>query len=354
MKQSIEIQNMRLISIDDTRNNLLMIEALSERLGIQVWSYLDPLEALEVLRFESFDIVVVDYMMPEMDGLAFIKKFREMDENTPIVMITAAEENSEIQLKALDAGATDFLSKPINGAIFQARISNLLKLKKSMNLVSNKAKLLKNEVKDATEEIRVREREILQIIGKLSEYKDPETNEHVLRVAHYSKIIANAFGLSEKVQDYIFNAAPLHDVGKIGIPDSILLKEGGLTPEEWDLMMTHAELGYRLLKESKSPYLQVGSVIAYSHHERYDGTGYPNKLEGSMIPLYGRILAIADVFDALCSKRPYKDRWTFDDAFNYIVSQSGSQFDPKCVACFVKSRTEIEVIFNSYKEDEHE
>ncbi len=354
MKQSFEVQNMRLISIDDTRNNLLMIEALSERLGVQVWSYLDPLEALEVLRFESFDIVVVDYMMPKVDGLEFIKRFREMDHDTPVVMITAADENIELQLKALDAGATDFLNKPINGAIFQARITNLLKLKKSMNLVSSKAKLLKSEVKDATVEIRAREQEILQIIGKLSEYKDPETNEHVLRVAYYSKVIANAFGLSEKVQDYIFNAAPLHDIGKIGIPDSILLKEGKLTPDEWNLMMTHAELGYRLLKESKSPYLQVGSVIAYSHHEKYDGTGYPNKLEGSMIPLYGRILAIADVFDALCSRRPYKNSWTFDEAFDYIVSQSGTQFDPKCVACFVKSRTEIQEIFNTYKEDKYE
>ncbi len=350
MEQSLSIENMKLISIDDTRNNLLMIEALSERIGLKVWSYVNPVEALEVLRYEAFDIVIVDYMMPEMDGLEFIRRFREKDGQTPVIMITAAEDNDDLQLKALDVGATDFLNKPINGPIFQARISNLLKLKKSMNLIHDRAKLLKYEVDAATREIHEHEQEVLQILGKLSEYNDPETNQHVTRVAHYCRIIAKQFGLSEKVQDYIYNAAPLHDIGKIGIPDSILLKEDHLNPAEWKFMMTHAELGYRLLKDSKSPYLQVGGVIAYSHHEKYDGTGYPNGLEGSMIPLYGRILAIADVFDALSSRRPYKDAWSFDEAFEYILSQSGKHFDPKCVDCFVKGRVEIEKIYDMYRE----
>lgn len=209
---------------------------------------------------------------------------------------------------------------------------------------------MKYEVDAATREIHQHEQEVLQILGKLSEYNDPETNQHVTRVAHYCRIIARQFGLSEKVQDYIYNAAPLHDIGKIGIPDSILLKEDHLNPAEWEFMMTHAELGYRLLKDSKSPYLQVGGVIAYSHHEKYDGTGYPNGLEGSMIPLYGRILAIADVFDALSSRRPYKDAWSFDEAFEYILSQSGKHFDPKCVDCFAKGRVEIEKIYDMYRE----
>lgn len=342
---------MKVISIDDNSNNLLMVEALSAKIELNVTSFTNPLEALNYTKENNYDIIVIDYMMPEMTGIDFIHKFREFDDTTPIIMITAVADDPKVQIKALEAGATDFLAKPINAAIFQARITNLLKLKKSLKLLSTRADLLQLEVEKATKDISNREMEALMTLGKTSEYRDPETNAHVMRVSNYSKMIAKNYGMSEKMQDIIYYASQLHDIGKIGIPDNVLLKPDKLTDDEWNIMKTHSELGADILRQSKSQYLKAGSVIAITHHEKFDGTGYPYGLEGEEIPLFGRIVSIADVFDALCSKRPYKKIWSFEDALQYIKDKSGQQFDPQCVKCFVQDESEIKNIFNQYKDE---
>jgi response regulator RpfG family c-di-GMP phosphodiesterase len=290
------------------------------------------------------------FVMPEMDGITFVKKAREILPDVPVVMITAAKENPSLKLDALSAGATDFLNKPLDLAEFKARVSNLSSLSHSQKLLKNKALHLEEEVKAATTEIMDREYESLRVIGKAAEFKDTETGNHVKRVAHYSRILAEGMGLSKEEQDIIFYAAPLHDIGKIGIEDSVLLKPDRLDATEFARMKLHTSIGATILKGSKSKYLDAGSMVALSHHEKYDGTGYPKGLAGKDIPLYGRIVAVADVFDALLSKRPYKAAWHIDDAVQTILSESGTHFDPEIVDVFSKQLAQIKAISEEFKD----
>jgi len=336
---------MRIISIDDNVNNLLMIEVYGKSLGISVESFQNSKLALERVKTQSYDLVVVDYMMPEIDGLRFIEEFRKRDTNTPIIMITAVGDDDDVHMKALSIGATDFMKKPINGAIFKLRVTNFLQLKKAQILLSDRTKLLEEEVKKATKDILARELESLNVIGKTAEYKDPETGEHINRVSNYSVLLAKGMGLSDTLQDLIFHASPLHDIGKVGIPDYILLKPGPLNEEEWSIMKTHPLIGYEILKRSQSNFLSAGAIIAFTHHEKYDGTGYPKGLKGEDIPLLGRIVALADVFDALTTKRPYKNAWEFNAAVDEIIRLKGTHFDPTIVQLFIEHLDEIRKIY---------
>ncbi len=243
------------------------------------------------------------------------------------------------------------LSKPVNAVIFQARILNLLTNHQNRILLEDRAKLLQQEVEKATKSLVDREHETLQILGKTAEYKDPETASHVARVAKYSKLLAREYGLSQKEQDIIFYAAPFHDLGKVGIEDKILLKPGKLDEDEFKIMKTHAQIGYEILKDSKSEYLQAGAVIALTHHEKWDGSGYPNALTSENIHVFGRIVSIADVFDALTSFRPYKKAWSFEEALKYLDDKSGKDFDPKMVEIFKNKIDEVKEIYNSYLEE---
>ena len=347
----MNVENMKILSVDDNKTNLLIIESYAKILNLQIESYLNPIEALQASFQNEYDLVIVDYMMPEINGLEFIKGFREKNVNTPIIMLTAVGDDMSLQIKALEYGANDFLSKPINAPAFKARIINMLKLRKSQLLLQDKALLLQEEVEAATFRLKESEHETLQMLGKSAEYKDPETNAHTQRVAHYCKLLARAYGLDESLQDIIFYASPFHDLGKIGISDSILLKPGKLDDAEFKIMKEHAKIGYEILKASKSKYLKAGGVIAYNHHEKYDGTGYPNGLKGENIPILGRITAIADVFDALTSTRPYKKAWELEDAFDFLIKEKGTHFDPKLVDLFVENKDEVIAINNKFKEE---
>ena len=227
----------------------------------------------------------------------------------------------------------------------------MLKLRKSQLLLKDKAMLLQEEVNKATFRLKESEHETLQLLGKSAEYKDPETNAHTQRVAYYCKLLARAYGLDENLQDIIFYASPFHDLGKIGIPDNILLKPGKLDDDEFSIMKNHAKIGYEILKGSKSKYLKAGGVIAYNHHEKYDGTGYPNGLKGESIPIFGRITAVADVFDALTSSRPYKKAWSLEEAFDFLIEEKSVHFDPKLVDLFLENKNEVINIHNKFKED---
>ena len=347
----MNVENMKILSIDDNKTNLLIIESYAKILNLEIESFLNPKEALEASFENEYDLVIVDYMMPEINGLEFIQSFRQNNQNTPIIMLTAVGDDMELQIKALEYGANDFLSKPINAPAFKARIINMLKLRKSQLLLQDKALLLQDEVKLATIRLKESEYETLQMLGKTAEFKDPETNAHTQRVAYYCKLLARAYGLDENLQDIIFYASPFHDLGKIGIPDKILLKPGKLDDDEFSIMKNHAKIGYEILKGSKSKYLKAGGVIAYNHHEKYDGTGYPNGLKGENIPIFGRITAIADVFDALTSSRPYKKAWSLEEAFDFLIREKEVHFDPKLVDLFLENKNEVIDIHNKFKED---
>lgn len=341
---------MRVLSIDDNQTNLLIIESYAKILGLNIDSFLEPYKALENTKKEEYDLVIVDYMMPELNGLEFIEAFRKINIDTPIIMLTAVGDDMQLQINALEIGANDFLSKPINAPAFKARIINMLKLRKSQLLIKDKALLLQEEVKKATHRVKESERETLQMLGKISEYRDPETSAHTQRVAHYSKLLAKAYGLDDELQDIIFYASPFHDIGKTGIPDNILLKPSKLTSVEFEIMKKHSSIGYEILKDAKSKYLIAGGVIAFNHHEKYDGTGYPNGLKGESIPIFGRITAVSDVFDALTSNRPYKEAWSFEKAFLFLDQEKGKHFDPNLINLFLENREKIIEIYNQFQE----
>jgi len=341
-------ENILAVSIDDNEQNLMLLEAFADQIDLKIKSFLNPIEALNFLLSNEVDIIFTDYMMPELNGLELIEKFRKINTSTPIIMITAAGESARSD--ALNVGATDFLNKPLNLPDFIVRTKNLLSLRDAQIQLSNRAKQLEEEVRIATLDLIDREHESLVILGKTAEFKDPETAYHIERVSYYSKLLAKKYGLSEEFQEIIYYASPFHDIGKVGIKDKILLKPEKLTDSEYDVMKTHAMIGYEILKDSKSKYLQMGASIAISHHEKFDGNGYPYKLKGTEIPIEGRIVALADVFDALVSQRPYKTAWSFDKAINILQEESGKHFDPELVKLFIENTEEIKNIYNNFKE----
>ena len=346
----MNFKSMKIVSVDDNQNNLFLIEAICSDMGLTVKSFDDSLNALVYCLQNEVDMILVDFMMPNLNGLQFIEEFRKNKKHIPIIMITAVGDDENVHKKAFDLGANDFLNKPVNAVIFQARILNLLTNHQNRILLEDRAKLLQQEVEKATKSLVDREHETLQILGKTAEYKDPETASHVARVAKYSKLLAREYGLSQKEQDIIFYAAPFHDLGKVGIEDKILLKPGKLDEDEFKIMKTHAQIGYEILKDSKSEYLQAGAVIALTHHEKWDGSGYPRGISGENIHIYGRITALADVFDALGSDRVYKEAWSDEKIFNLFKEEKGKHFDPNLIDVFLKNLDEFLEIKDKYKD----
>jgi len=323
--------------VEDTPVNLLIMQSLVKRLGehdCQVFS--DPELGLAWCQDTPPDLVIVDYMMPRLDGLEFIRRCRSTPilQERPILMVTAAAEK-EVRYAALEAGATDFLTKPIDKHEFIPRVRNMLQLRAAMAATAHRADELAIAVKMATAEIHLRERETIMRLARAAEFRDPETGAHILRMAHYSALIAQQLGLPGEAIDMLLSAAPMHDVGKLGTPDHILLKPGRLTAEEMGIMRQHANIGYEILRNSSSPMLQMAAEIALNHHEKFDGSGYPNSKTGQDIPLTGRIVAVADVFDALTSDRPYKPAWELTRAREHLIAGRGSHFDPACVDIFI-------------------
>lgn len=339
----------RIVIIDDQAISRKLLAKLVGTLedGPEVQSFADPVEALESIGRNPPDLVLTDYKMPHLDGVSFIRLLREMPQCTdvPIVVVTCIEDR-EIRYRALEAGATDFLTKPVDHVECRARCRNLLMLRRQQQIIKDRNRWLERRIADATAAIRTRERETLIRLAKAGEYRDEETGNHVLRMARYSRLIADELGLSHDDSRAIEIAAPMHDIGKIGIPDAILLKPGRHTPDEFATMKCHTLIGYDILKESPSKYLQMGATIALGHHEKYDGSGYPYGLAGEDIPLAARIVAVADVFDALTSVRPYKPAWPVQDALGYLRKERGGHFDPSCVDGFFKQFDRVKEVLH--------
>jgi len=344
---------MEVLIVDDNPVNLLLFERLCRRLPDCAPRAVDtPLGALHHCRNGSPDLIVVDYMMPAMDGIEFIEHVRTLPHcaDLPIVMVTA-DQNRAVRQRALEVGATDFLTKPVDGQEFTVRVRNMLALRAAQKRLEQRADLLAEEVARATERVRANEHETLLALARAAEFRDPETGAHVLRMAHFARLVARELGLPAHEQELLLHASPLHDLGKLGTPDNILLKPGRLTPAEFTIMQRHARIGWEILRQHQSPILQAGAQIALSHHERFDGTGYPSGTAGAAIPLYGRVTAVADVFDALTSPRPYKHAWTPDEARAWLVSQSGRHFDPELVARFLGRFDEVLDIRATYADE---
>ncbi len=345
---------MKVAVIDDSQINVTLLQHLVKKLpDCEPVCFTDPVAALAWCLENDPDLVVVDFMMPQMSGSELTKAFRARYPDNPVLMVTA---NHEIELRheALQNGVTDFLTKPLDSAEFLARAKNMLALRKSHKLLANRATLLAEEVRKATDKIVAQERETIFCLAKAAEYRDPETGAHIIRMAHYSRHIARALGLSIEQQELLLEAAPMHDIGKVGTPDLILLKPGKLTPDEFSIMKQHAVIGYEVLNSSSSALLKVAAEIAHTHHEKYDGTGYPRGLKGTDIPLFGRIVAVADVFDALTSERPYKKAWSIEQAAELLRDGMGKHFDPSCVAAFFTDFDNVLAIKNQFVDAEFE
>ena len=343
----------QVLIVDDTEINLILFGALVKKLdNCQAHVFADPREALAWVTDNVPDLIIVDYMMPELDGIEFIRLVRNMPRHklVPILMITANDQK-QIRYSALDIGANDFLPKPIDKVEFLARARNMLSLNEARKHMADQASWLAGEVRKATQEIVQRERETVFRLTKAAEYRDPETGAHILRMSHYSMLIARALGLPEDDQQLLLEAAPMHDIGKVGISDNILLKPGPLTPEEFEVMKQHAIFGYELLAGSSSKLLQAAAEIAKGHHEKFDGSGYPGGISGQDIPIFSRIVAVADVFDALTSERPYKKAWSVEAAVDFLKKGAGTHFDPACVNAFLGAWEQVEVVRNKYQED---
>lgn len=343
----------QVLIIDDTEINLILFAALVKKLGNCVpHTFAQAQDALTWLVENDPDLIIVDYMMPGIDGLEFMRLLREIPgrDAVPVVMITANDQK-QLRYRALDLGASDFLTKPVDKVEFLARTRNMLIVCEARKQLTDRAAWLADEVRKATVEIVSRERETVFRLCKAAEFRDPETGAHILRMAHYSRLIARVLGLPLEEQELLLEAAPMHDIGKVGIADKILLKPGRLDADEFEIMKQHSIYGYELLKGSSSKVLQAGAEIALGHHEKFDGTGYPAGVRGAEIPLFSRIVAVADVFDALTSERPYKQAWTLEAAVDFLLQGSGKHFDPQCVQAFLDAWEDVMDIRNRYREE---
>lgn len=328
--------------VDDTPENIEILGSIL-RPTYEVKAALNGERALKIARTEPRpDMILLDIMMPGMDGYEVCEHLKN-DPSTsdiPVIFITAKDDTADEE-HGFELGAVDYITKPISPSIVMARVKTQLAL-------YDQNRVLSARIQERTEELNQTRLKIIQRLGRAAEYRDNETGYHVIRMSHYARIIAKAYGGNSAWVDRVFNAAPMHDVGKIGVPDHILLKPGKLDADEWETMKKHAEFGAEIIGDDDDALLQTSHTIALTHHEKWDGSGYPNGLKEKEIPLEGRIVAIADVFDALTSERAYKRAWSVDDAVELITDSAGSHFDPDLVSLFQEVLPEILEVKKTY------
>jgi len=344
-------QRNTVLIIDDLFSSRLLlaeiVRQIDGKLNLELFD--TPSRALEFARNNRVDMVLTDFKLPEFDGIELVKQIRGLSHcvDIPIVVITVVDDR-RVRYDALEAGATDFLIKPLDEHETRARCANLLELRRHKIVLTDQARVLQYQVDKSVAEMHERELETLAKLAKAGEFRDKTTGNHLMRMAKYSALIGAHLGLGAETVHVLEVSAPMHDIGKIGIPDSVLIKEGPLTPPEIEIMRTHPRIGYDILKGSPSKYLSMGAIIALGHHEKFDGTGYPNGLHGDDIPIVARIVAVADVFDALVSERPYKHAWPIQEGVDFLRTARGKHFDPKCVDAFLADPGKVEAIFTKF------
>lgn len=354
--------------VDDEILNRKLIEAMLKPQGYEVVSAVDGEDCLAKVGEAMPDLILMDIMMPRLNGFETVSKLKSRPELSiiPIVMVTALQDVND-RVKALEVGADDFLTKPVDRMELRARVRSLLKVKAYNDYMVHYRQRLEDEVARQTITIKTANQKIAEAHAKLrdasletifrltraAEYKDEDTGNHIVSMSRISAFLAKQFGLGDDVVERILYASPMHDIGKIGIPDRVLLKNGPLTDEEWQIMRMHTIFGAQILEGSNIGFLRLGEVIALTHHEKWDGSGYPNGLAGPTIPLAGRLVAVADVFDALMSKRPYKSALPLEQTVTIIKMGSGSHFDPKVVEVFMKNLREVIALWETAHAGQH-
>ena len=333
----------RMLIVDDESANLKLLERLLNSHG---YSNIDLVsDAREVVaHYQAIrpDLILLDINMPYLDGYQVMEQLQALDDPLlpPIVILTAQHDKSYL-LRALSAGARDYVTKPLDANELLMRVRNLLDAQLAHRMMHDQKKVLEELVEARTEELRRTRLQVVQRLGMAAEYRDEETGNHILRMSHISALLARSVGWSSANCELMLHASPMHDIGKIGIPDAILLKPGKFEPHEWEIMKTHSTIGGKLLAGDDTDLLRMAQQIALTHHEKWDGSGYPAGLSGEDIPMSGRIAALADVFDALTSVRPYKNAWSIEEAVNMITENSGRHFDPALVSVFLEKLPEI-------------
>lgn len=332
--QSLRVVS-RILAVDDQADNLQVLKhILSDDYHLLFAK--NGYRAIELAKRQRPDLILLDVMMPDLDGFETCRLLKADSETAkiPVIFVTALSETDD-ENRGFECGAVDYITKPLCASIVKARVKTHLSLVR-------------------IEELEATQLEVVQRLGRAAEYKDNETGLHVIRMSHYAELIAQALGTAPSFYKTVLHAAPMHDIGKIGIPDSILTKPGPLTKEEWVEMRQHPSIGADIIGDHYSPLLKMAKSIALTHHEKWDGSGYPNGIGGKDIPLEGRIVAIADVFDALTTKRPYKEAWSVERSLDYVRDAAGTHLDPHIVPVFLDLVPSILKIKKQWGEDEAE
>ncbi len=352
MDLNTQIFQANILIIDDEPINVKLLQKILARKGYtNIQGTSDPREVEALCKKTEFDAFLLDIRMPHIDGYGIMEMLSKhfADDYLPVLVLTA-QTDRDTRLKALECGAKDFLTKPFDQLEALTRIYNLLSVRLMHKRVKKQNILLEETVTQRTQELYDTRREVINRLGLAAEYRDNETGNHIIRMSQFSQRLALEYGLSEARAETILNAAPMHDIGKIGIPDNVLLKPGKLDQDEWKIMQSHVTIGAKILSGQQSELMGVARLIALHHHEKWDGTGYPANLKGEEISIEGRICAIADVFDALLSERPYKKPWTVEKTLALIEEEAGKHFDPTLAPLVRKILPELLIIREKYSD----
>ena len=340
-----------ILIVDDKIENIKLLNSFFEKEGYKLRNALDGATALLSVHAKHPDLIILDINMPKMNGFEVCKKLKSSKETASIpVMFISALNDLESKITAFNLGGIDYIIKPFASEEVLARVKTHLELSDYQHNLEKKVQEGLQEIKSLNYELELTQEEMIVTLASILDAKDDDTGKHVIRVAEFSKLLAQLYGLENETVELIYKAAPLHDAGKVAIPDHILNKPGKFEPDEWEIMKTHAIEGYKIFSESTRPILKMAAIIAKEHHERWDGKGYPHGLKGDEINIAGRIVILADIFDALTHKRVYKEAWSYEDALEYIKQNSGKIFEPKLVELFVTHFRQFKTIHQSLKD----
>lgn len=348
--------NATILVVDDEASNVRLLEKMLTTMGYHnVICTQNPTEAVPLYQEHNCDLILLDLDMPVLDGYGVMGKLNELTQNKPPpILVLTAQHMQAYRQRAFDNGARDYVTKPFDANELLSRVRNLLEVQMAHKFMHHQNEILEQKVRERTQALHDTRLQVVRRLGMAAEYRDNETGLHIIRMSKMAVIIAKAAGMNDDQCDLLLNAAPMHDIGKIGIPDNILLKPGAFEPHEWSIMQTHANIGAEILSGDDSDLMMMAHDIALNHHEKWNGKGYPNGRKGEEIPLVGRVTALADVFDALTSKRPYKEAWSTEKAVDLIKKERGQHFDPTLVDVFLEVLPEIIATREKYAEPDSE